>query len=101
MNKNIDLKSVNLKPLLKKYSKKFGRHAIFGAIVTVLLVYVLVVFKINTLANAEPAPDQTITVTTLIPRIDKDAINQIQSLEENNTEVHSLFEAARNNPFQE
>lgn len=100
MNKNIDLKSVNLMPLLKKYSKQFGRHAIFGAIVTILLIYVLVVFKINTLANAEPSPDQT-AAATLIPRIDKDAINQIQSLEENNTEVRSLFEAARNNPFQE
>lgn len=102
MNNNLDLKSLsNLKPLFKKYSKRFGKHALFAAVFAVLLVYLLVVYKISKLATAEPGPDQQVTVTNSIPKVDKDAVNQIQSLEQNNTEIHSLFENARNNPFQE
>jgi hypothetical protein len=100
-NANIDLKSINLKPLLKKYLPKLSKHAIFTAIVAVLVVYLFVVFKINTLANANPGPDQEDTVTASIPKVDKNAVNQIQSLEQNNTDIHTLFESARNNPFQE
>ncbi len=101
MNKNIDLKSMDLKPLLKKWSKKLGKHAIFAAIATVLLVYLLIVLRISALAKAEPSPDQEGVVTTSIPKVDKNAVNQIQALEQNNTRIHSLFESARNNPFSE
>jgi predicted PurR-regulated permease PerM len=101
MSKDISLKSLNLFPLFKKYYSKYHKHAAFGAVLVVLLVYVLVVLKISSLANAEPGADQEVTVTTSIPKIDGKAISQIQALENNNTQVHSLFEQARNNPFQE
>lgn len=101
MNKGIKLKSLNLLPVLKKFYSKYGRHAAFGIVIIVLLTYVLIVMKINTLANADPSPDQEVTVTTSIPHIDSKAVQQIQTLENNNTEVHSLFEQARNNPFSE
>jgi predicted PurR-regulated permease PerM len=99
--KNIELKSLNFGPLFKKFSKRFGRHAIFAVMIIILLAYLLVVFKISSLAKAEPGPDQEVTVTSAIPKVDKNAVNQIQSLEQSNTQVHSLFEQARNNPFQE
>jgi hypothetical protein len=98
---NIDLKSINLKPLIKKYTKVLGKHAIFAAIFAVLVAYLFMVFKINSLSNAEPSPDQQGDITASIPKIDKNAVNQIQSLEQNNASIHSLFETARNNPFQE
>lgn len=101
MNKDLSLKSVNIKQLLVKYSKRFGRHIIFGALLAVLLVYLLLVFRISTLAKAEPSPDQEVEVGNSIPKVDPKAVNQIQSLEQTNTQVHSLFEQARNNPFQE
>jgi hypothetical protein len=101
MSKNIDIKSINLMPLIRKWSRQYGRHAIFAAVIIVLLVYLLIAFKISNLAKAEPGPDQETTVTSAIPRIDQNAVNQIQSLEQNNTDIHSLFESARNNPFQE
>lgn len=101
MNKDIDLKSINIKPLLAKVFKKLSGHALFAALFVVLLVYVIVVFKISNLAKAEPTPEQVSTVPTLIPKVDQKVINQIQSLEDNNTQIHSLFEQARNNPFQE
>jgi len=42
---------------------------------------------------------QIITVT--MPKIDEDAIAKIQQLKDQNIEVQSLFENARNNPFSE
>ncbi|MBX4197030.1 hypothetical protein KW801_00550 [Candidatus Saccharibacteria bacterium] len=101
MSKNIDLKSLNFRPLIKKYFGRFSKHIIFAAVFGVLLVYLIIVFKISNLAKAEPGPDQEVTVTTSIPKVDKNAVNQIQSLEQNNTDIHALFESARNNPFQE
>lgn len=101
MSKNINLKSLNIKPLVAKFAKRFGKHVIFAALFAVLLVYLLIVFKISNFAKAEPGPDQEVTVTTSIPKVDKKAVTQIQALEQNNTDVHALFESARNNPFQE
>jgi predicted PurR-regulated permease PerM len=101
MSKNISLKSLNFLPMLRKLYTKYGGHAVFGAVMLVLLVYVFVVARINSLANAEPSADQQITVTNSIPHIDPKTINQIQNLENNNTEVKSLFDQSRNNPFQD
>ncbi|MGH7156547.1 MAG: hypothetical protein ACREGG_00290 [Candidatus Saccharimonadales bacterium] len=99
--KNKDLKLPNVKQLFPKLYKKFGKHTVFAAMLIVLLVYILVVFRISQLSNAQPTADQTSNTATLIPKINQGAINQIQSLESNNTQVHTLFEQARNNPFQE
>lgn len=101
MSKDISIKSINFLPSAKKFYSKYRRHTAFAAVLIVLLVYVMVVFKINNLANAEPTPNQETTVSSSIPKIDGKAIDQIQQLESSNTQVHSLFEQARNNPFQE
>jgi hypothetical protein len=101
MNKGMKLKKMSLRQLAAIFSRRFGKHVIFAAILLVLLVYVLVVFRINSLANAEPGPDQQVIISNATPKIDPNAIKQIQALEQNNTQVHALFEQARNNPFQE
>lgn len=101
MSKQISLQSMNFLPFIRKLYSRYNRHAAFAAIIFVLLIYVMVVVKINSLANADPTPDQETVVTTSIPKIDGGAIKQIQSLESSNTQVHSLFEQARNNPFSE
>ncbi len=98
-SKNLNL--AELKASANKYIQKFSRHAVFAAVLAVLLAYLLVVYRISSLSNAEPTPDQTSTATNLIPKIDPTAINQIQALENNSTQVHALFDQARNNPFQE
>jgi hypothetical protein len=101
MSKDINLKSLNFLPVLKKYYSKYRRHAVFGAVLLILLVYLLTVVRINGLANAEPSTDQEQVVSNSIPKIDGKAINQIQNLENNNADVHALFNQARNNPFAE
>jgi uncharacterized iron-regulated membrane protein len=99
--KDIDLKS--LKPLAKKLSKILRRHAVFGALMVVLLAYLFMVWRINSLASMDPsAEDQAAALTKAhLPKVDKKAIGQIQALEKSNTQVQSLFNNARNNPFQE
>ena len=90
-------------PRLKSLQKQLVDHALFIAVLAVLLAYVLVVWQISHLATAEPSPDAQSTNTSsgTTPTIDKNAIKQVQALEQNNTSVHTLFQNARNNPFQE
>ncbi len=98
---NANLKSLKIKPLFAQIQKKYGKHAIFGVILLVLLSYLVVMFRISMLAKAEPGPEQTTAIQSAIPKVDQKAIDQAQSLENNNTQIHTLFEQARNNPFQE
>ena len=101
MSKNIstDLKGFVAK--VKKLLPALVKHAPFIAIILVLLIYLFVVWRISQLAGAEPPADQGTVSVGSIPKVDKNAINQIQALEKSNTEVHSLFNSARNNPFSE
>ncbi len=101
MNKGIDLNSLNIRARLSKFAKTYSKHAVFVAVLLVLLMYIFVVFKINDLSKAEPSASQTSNAANLIPKVNQKAISQIQSLEQSNTQVHSIFEQARNNPFQE
>jgi len=100
-NLNLDLKSII--PKLKRGEGVALKHAVFIVIIIVLLVYVFVVYKINQFANAEPSDSaQTAALAAAqVPTIKSSAIQQIQSLEQSNTKAQSLFEQARNNPFQE
>lgn len=97
--RNIDLKAIQKR--ITKFSKAESKHAAFLGILIVLLMYVAMVWKISGLATAEPSSDDTAIVQSKIPKVDKKAVNQILNLEQNNTQVHSLFNQARNNPFQE
>lgn len=87
-------KARKLLPLLRK-------HASFIALLLVLLVYLFVVVRVSQLAGAEPSDTADAAAAAQIPKVDKNAIEQIQALEQSNTEVKSFFNAARNNPFSE
>jgi hypothetical protein len=101
MNKDIGLKSMNIKKVANSLVKKYARHTTFAVILLILLSYIFVVFKISRLASAEPNGDQTPTQTLTIQHVDQKVIDHIKTLEDNNTQIHSLFEQARNNPFQQ
>lgn len=101
MSKDLSLKSLNPKKLFTATFKKYGRHAVFAAIILVLLAYIFVVFRISQLANAEPGADQTAANPLAIPQVDQQAISHIQALENSNTQLKAQFDQARNNPFEE
>ena len=100
-NMNLDLKKVL--PKLKKSSQKLVDHLSFIAIMFVLLVYLLVVWQIRGLVIAEPtAEDESLALASAnVSKIDKAAIEQILTLEQNSPKIKTLFDEARNNPFHE
>lgn len=101
MNKNLNF---DLKSLLAKFKKALPvlvKHASFITALVVLMVYLFVVWRISQLAGAEPPAGADNAAAAAIPKVDKNAINQIQALEQSNTEVKSFFNSARNNPFSE
>ena len=102
-NANINIDFKTLQPKLKKAIKTLNTNATFVAIIITLLAYVFVVCRISHLATADASPDaqSAATASSSIPKVDKQAIQQIQSLEQSNTQVQSLFDTARSNPFQE
>lgn len=101
MTTNISFKT--LLPRAKQLSSPLATHLPFIFVLVVLLSYVFVVWKISGLTTVEPTDnqEQTALAQSDIPKINKKAVAQIESLEKNNVQVHSLFEQARNNPFRE
>jgi len=102
MSGNLDLKSI--RPKLIKLVKLGAAHATFTAVLLVLLAYLLVVWRISTLATSEPsleAENTALTGSSRIPKVNKQAVEQIQKLEANSSDLKSIFNEARNNPFQE
>jgi len=97
-----DISFSSIKNKLSVLLPKISRHLSFAAALLILLVYIFTVWRISRLATAEPSAEQESTANvTSVPKVDQKAINQIQSLENNSPEVHSLFNSARNNPFNE
>jgi hypothetical protein len=101
--KNLDIEPKKMLSKAKKYWQRFAAHLPFVAVMLVLLMYLFVVWQIRGLVAAEPSAEAESAAlsSTNIPKIDKKAIDEIQSLEENSPQVRALFNEARNNPFQE
>jgi hypothetical protein len=100
-NKDLDLKA--LKPALIKLARGAGRYAGIICFVVVATIYGFVLFRINSLNNVQPSDTvvsaQSSKITT-IPRIDPQIVQQLEALKDNSVNVNTLFEQARNNPFQ-
>lgn len=99
MNANLDLKSI--RPRFNKLLKALMGRITFITVMLVLVAYLVVVWRISSLATAEPPPEAEAAISGSIPKVNKNAVEQIQQLEASNNEVKSLFNEARNNPFQE
>lgn len=93
----------SLREQLQPVSRLFSKYKKFLFVVTVLSILIFLVFRINQLANTEPSEsmiDEKLQTVTR-PRLDESAIQHIQQLQDQNVEVKSLFDEARNNPFSE
>lgn len=98
---NLEVKYISAKiiPALQGLKK----YLVFIFVITVLLVYGYLVFHINTLASQQPEEDAVTErlKTVQRPKIDEDALNKIEQLEDQNIQVQTLFQQARDNPFVE
>ena len=101
MKTNLDLQSI-----IKSFQKWFQtlntyRNFIFFLLLTSLYGYI--VWRINVLSTAPPS---TADVTSAqqnvqLPRIPESTVQKLQGLQDNSVRVQTLFNAARQNPFQE
>jgi hypothetical protein len=100
-NINFDIKS--LPKLFKRFVSKLQQYVLMIFIVFVLGVYGFLIFQIQSLSKAEPKADDLTTqlAATKRLRVDQSAIDKILQLQDQSVSVQSLFETARDNPFQE
>lgn len=99
MKKDLEKLLTQLRPL----SVGFKRYRVTLFMLAFLGIYTFLVIHINALTNREPDPVELAArkQTTKRLTIDQDSIDRILELEEQNIEVKTLFEQARNNPFNE
>jgi hypothetical protein len=79
-----------------------GHYSVIFFLIFVALIYGFVLLHINNLNTAQPS-DQAVSSQVKaahVPHIDQSVVKQIQSLQDNSVSVQSLFDQARNNPFQ-
>jgi len=72
-------------------------------IFTVMVLYIFVTWRVNVLSNVEPTDAQVSSKIseTKSPRIDQSTVDKIRQLQDNSVSVQTLFNEARQNPFQE
>ena len=95
-----------LKPILAKlkpavaFAKKYLNFII---LLLFLLLYTVMVLRIDSLSGAAPTDTQVTAKEQTIaqPKIDKATLNKIENLQNQNIQVQALFNQARNNPFSE
>ena len=99
----LDLNVRSLKKKLADFFKKNRSYASFIFFVGILLIYTFLVYQISKLTLSEPSEaevTQQIQNTGRV-RVDQQSIDKIQQLQDQNIEVQSLFESARDNPFKD
>ncbi len=81
---------------------KFRKYSFLVFIVFLSALYGFVLFRINSLAQAQPSSDAVTSQVKAaqVPRIDPKVVKQLESLKDNSVSVQALFDQARSNPFQ-
>jgi hypothetical protein len=97
--------SLDIKDIPKKAAdilKGLKKYMVFACVILVLAAYGFLVFRINGYVSHEP--DNEVVSERLDnlrrPKIDQSTIDKIQQLQDTNIQVKSLFDQARDNPFQ-
>jgi len=96
---------LELKPILAKLQPfiNFVKRDSVGIFLSIVaIVFGFLIWRIGTLANAEPsqnALDEKL-LTVVRPKIDPESIKKIEDLQAQNINIQSFF-TDRNNPFQE
>jgi hypothetical protein len=97
---NFDLKS--LPNQLGRVGHKVLRFLPITFFLVLAGVYGFMLLRITMLSNAQPTDAQiSDRASSLSQHIDKRAVSQLESLEDNSVNVQALFQTARDNPFNE
>ncbi len=101
-----DKKKLDVSSILEQaeiVAQKASRYKVILFLLFVVLIYGFIVYRINSLNSVQPSDNAIAAQNNPIKaaHIDKSVVNQLESLRNNNVNVQTLFEQARNNPFQE
>lgn len=98
--------SLDIHSIVKSLQKWFKllnayRNFIFFLLLTSLYGYI--VWRINVLSTAPPSTADVSSAqqNVKLPRIPESTVQKLQGLQDNSVRVQTLFNAARQNPFQE
>lgn len=96
-------RALDLKQTFLNMLHVMGRYRVLVFVVGMAAVYGYVIFTINSLSSAQPSETSVTSEVTAIriPKIDKSVIKQLEDLRDNSVSVQTLFEQARDNPFNE
>lgn len=97
------LNAGSIKDRLAKGIHTARKYAVVLFTLFLIIIYGFLGWRIITLQQAEPDPSLvTAELKTVgVPKIDQDAIDKIEKLQDNSVSVKTLFDDARRNPFQE
>jgi len=103
MNNTSSLDLKKLPKYLSSLLRRFSKYTVIFFLLLLLSIYGFVLYRVTVLSSAQPSDtdvsDQAQASAT--PHIDPKAVQQMQSLQDNSVRVQTLFNQARNNPFQE
>jgi hypothetical protein len=99
--KNNDISLTSLTKGFSAFGQKIGKYAFLLFLLFLAAIYGFVLYRINTLAAAEPTDEVTNQAVSKAPHIDEDVVIQLENLKDNSVSVQTLFDEARSNPFQE
>ncbi len=79
------------------------RYTTFMFFIAMLFIAMFLVYRINQFNRLEPSDDAVTEKLQTVqrPKLDPEVLKTIQQLQDQNVEVKSLFDQARNNPFSE
>lgn len=96
---------LDIKPILTKLKPFINfvrKDSVSIFLVIVACIFGFLIWRIGTLAGAEPSEDAIAEklLTVVRPKIDPESIKKIQDLQDQNIDIKAYF-SERNNPFQE
>jgi hypothetical protein len=100
-NKDINLNLSNLPDQLHSLVRKISAYKVFLFFLAVASLYGYILWRINAFSNTPASQSEETAQSTPQPHIDAATIEKIQSLQDNSVSVQTLFDNARQNPFQE
>lgn len=99
------MKNIQLTPkeTLLKVVNVAHKYALVMFLVTMLAVYGFLLWRISYLSSLEPSEAEVTAQlkTAGVPKIDPEVVKKMQELKDNSVNVQTLFDQARDNPFQE
>ncbi|MBL8121265.1 hypothetical protein JNM87_00760 [Candidatus Saccharibacteria bacterium] len=92
-----------IKKQLRIIMHAVNRYRSIIIFVVITSLYGYIVWRINVLSNAPPSQSDISNAQQSVPRpkISDSTVRKLQSLEDNSVRVQTLFNEARQNPFQE